>query len=138
MLLDFILLITPFLVLYFTSFVLNNRLLRINKKNYIFFVASIFSGFSIFFKIKKKGYTNIILLLFSLAISLEGIYSYNITKYPKNKRDSEKKNWILLVLIMLILVNIVRIYKQMISGIYTGEICLIIYILIIIIKYITE
>ena len=138
MFLDYILLITPFLFWYFASFVLNNKFFRINKKNYIFFIATIFSGFSIFFTIKKKGYTNIVLLLFTLAIFLECIYSYNITKYPKNERNVEREKCILFILIILILVNIVRIYKQMISGIYRGEICLIIYLLIIIIKYITE
>lgn len=138
LLLNIILLITPFLVWYFTGFVLNDRLFRINKRNYIFLIACIFSGFSIFFTVKKKGYINNVLLLFVLAIACEGVYSYNISKYPRKKRNSEKKDWILLILIMLILINIFRVYKQTMSGIYMGEICLICYLLIIIIKYITE
>ena len=138
LLLNIILLITPFLVWYFTGFVLNGRVFRINKKNYIFLIASILSGFSIFLTVRKKGDIDNVLLLFVLAIACEGVYSYNISKYPKKERSVENKNWILLILMMLVLINIIRVYKHTISGIYMGEICLISYLLIIIIKYITE
>ena len=139
MIVQIILLITPFLFWYFFGFYINNIPLDLNKNNFVFILATVLSGLSIFLTVRKYGTNdNKVMLLFLLALACEATYSYFTKKYEISERPPSVNTKILMVILLMFFINSVRIYKQFNAKIYLGALCLVSYVLIIVIKFINE
>ena len=139
MIIQIILLITPFLFWYFFGFYVNDLQLNLNNKNCIFILATILSGLSMFLTVRKYGTNdNKVMLLFLLALACEATYSYFTKKYEVSKRPPSVNTKILMVILLMFFINSVRIYKQFNAKIYLGALCLVSHVLIIVTKFINE
>jgi hypothetical protein len=139
MIIQIILLITPFLFWYFFGFYVNDIPLSLNNENFVFVLATILSGLSIFLTVRKYGTNdNKVMLLFLLALACEATYSYFTKKYKVSERPPHVNTKILMVILLMFFVNSVRIYKQLNAKIYLGALCLVAHVLIIVTKFINE
>jgi len=139
MIIQILLLITPFIFWYFFGFYVNDLPLDPNENNVIFILAAILSGLSIFFTVRKFGINDgKVILLFLLALCCEATYSYFTKKYKVHERPPHIRTRILMVILLMFFINSIRIYKEINAKIYLGALCLVTHVLIIVIKFVNE
>ena len=134
--LSYILLITPLFIWLLSNFFLNNQKISLTKNNYKTFIATLFSGLSIYFTVESDGMKDKTLYFFTLAILLELVYIWFV-KNTENE-NYEAKQTILFLLLLVIVVNSWRLLYQIRKGIYDGASCLIVYLVIIMIDFLNK
>ena len=73
--LKFILFLLPFILWFFSKFIIFGNVIELTKENYINFIATLFSGLSIFFTVEGDGkFKPNTLLFYILALILEFTY----------------------------------------------------------------
>ena len=135
--LKFILFLLPFIIWFFSKFIIFGNVIELTKENYVNFIATLFSGLSIYFTIegdcKFKPNT---LLFYILALIFEFIYITYI-EYRRNEYD-EYKFTVFMILLFSIFINSNRLMYQIRHKYFDGAFCLMIFLLILIIKFINK
>lgn len=135
--LKFILFLLPFILWFFSKFILFGNVIELTKENYVNFIATLFSGLSIFFTVEGDGkFKPNTLLFYILALISEFTYITYI-EYRRNEYD-EYKFTVFMILLFSIFINSNRLVYQIRHQYFDGAFSLLIFLLILIIKFINK